>query len=173
MRIYRERIPAVAREVVKALMRDEQIEVEREMVDEVELDVASVLTEYRRRDYELTEKAKDLVTQRGLDYSQTHKIKGKLASDAKFGIGDDAIEWIANQIIEILIQSRNVEEVWGEDHDLRRLVGPILKKELGLDEGLGEEVAKRMKHLEQGTEDYEIEFKKTLASVRRAKGLND
>ena len=106
MRIYRERIAPVAAGIVDALLAGELIEIEADLRDEVELDVASVLQEYRRTDWELSEKARDLVAVRGLDYSHTHKLKSQLAKKASFGIGDDAIEWIVQQILEILLQSK-------------------------------------------------------------------
>ena len=98
MRIYRERIPAISTSVVKALAAAELIEVEPDLVPEVELDVGSVLKEYRRVDYELSERAKDLVASRGLDYSHTRKLKSKLAAEKKFGQGEDAIEWLVEYV---------------------------------------------------------------------------
>jgi hypothetical protein len=173
MRIYRERIPSVAQGIVDALMNEELIVVEPDLIDEVVLDCASVLQEYRRQDWEITEKARDLVSLRGLDYSHTHKIKGQIAAKKKFGIGDDAIEWLVQQTLEVLLQSKNVEEIFGEDHVLRRVITPVLRKELGVDDTLDHEVKRRIKNLQEGTTDYEVEYKKTMEKIRNAKGLND
>jgi hypothetical protein len=173
MRIYRERIGPIANSIVSGLIDEELIEVDAEQREEVELDVASVLTEYRRTDWQLSETARDQVSARGLDYSHTHKIKSQLAAKARFGLGDEAVEWLVGQILEILLQSRTVEEVYGEDHDIRRIVAPILKRELGVDTSLDLEVRKRIKNLEEGTEDFEIEYQKTMEKVRQAKGLGD
>lgn len=173
MRIYRERIPQIARDVVRALMASEQIDVEASMVEEVELDVASVLNEYRRVDWEISERARDLVALRGLDYSHTHKIRSRLAREKKFGMGDEAIDWLCQQMLEILLQSSNVDEIWGEDNDLRRLISPILKKELGVGNDLDREVKRRIKNLEEGTSDYEVEYQKTLDKVRANKNMVD
>jgi len=74
MRIYRERIPSISRQIVTILVSKELIEVEDDLREEVELDIASVVEEYRRTDRELGEKAKDIVAMRNLDYSYTHKI---------------------------------------------------------------------------------------------------
>ncbi|MDP6944583.1 MAG: DUF507 family protein, partial [Myxococcota bacterium] len=109
VRIYRERIPTIARGIVEALMAADLIEFEASAREEVELDCASVLQEYRRTDWELTEKARDLVSMQGLDYSHTHKIKSRLAADKKFSIGENAIEWLVEQTLEILLQSHHVE----------------------------------------------------------------
>ena len=172
MRIYRERIGPIATEIVTALAADELIEVTPDLREEVELDVASVLKEYRRTLHEITEKARDLVAMRGLDYSYTHKIKSQLAAEKRFGLGEDGIEWITAQILEILLQSRNVDEVFGEDHELRRKIAPVLRKELGVDGKLDEEVKKRIKHLNEGTTDYDIEYQRTLSKLRDAKKLD-
>jgi hypothetical protein len=166
VRIYRERIPAIARSIVNALTDKELIEVEAESRPEVELDVESVLKEYRRMDYELTEQARDLVEQRGLDYSQTFKLKSRLASERKFGLNDDGLDWICEQIVEILLQSRNVDEVYGEDHELRAVVNPILKKEFAVEDNLDREVRRRIKNLQEGTGDFEVEYQKTLDALR-------
>lgn len=173
MRIYRERIPGIATAVVKALMGDDLIEVETDLVGEVELDVGSVLKEYRRVDYELSEKAKDLVASRGLDYSHTRKLKAKLAAEKKFGLGEDAIDWLVKQIVEILLQSRNVEEIFGDDNDLRRIIGPIIKKETGLEGEIDREVRRHIKNFEEGTADFEIEYQKTLDRIRSNRGAGD
>ncbi|MFT7582555.1 MAG: hypothetical protein ACI9MR_004237 [Myxococcota bacterium] len=173
MRIYRERIQSIARDTVKALMSAELIEVEPDFVAEVELDVESVLKEYRRTDYELTEKARDLVAARGLDYSHTFKLKNRLASERKFALGDEAIQWIADQIVEILLQSRNVEEIYGEDHDLRGAIAPVLKRELNVDRDLDREVKRRIKNFQEGTGDYDVEYKRALEQVRATKNLED
>ena len=171
MRIYRERIPEVARKLVGALVDAELIEVDAEMAEEAELDVASVLTEYRRADYELTERARDIVTLRKLDYSSLHRIKSRLAQQARFGLGEEAIDWMSTQITEILLQSSHVEEVYGADHDLRRVITPILKRELGVESELDREVKKRIRNLQEGTEDYEIEYQKQIEKLRRAKRI--
>jgi hypothetical protein len=169
MRIYRERIPSISRQIVTILISNELIEVEDDLREEVELDIASVVEEYGRTDRELGEKAKDIVAMRNLDYSYTHKIKGKLAREKQFGLGEDGIEWIINQMVEMLLQTRHVDEVFGEDNDLRRTIAPILKKELGVADQMDVEVKKRIRNLTEGTSDYEIEYQKVLQKVRDSK----
>lgn len=173
MRIYRERIAPISASISDALIKAELIDVETEMRDEVELDIASVLTEYRRTLHELGERAKDVVAMRNLDYSHTHKIKAQLAAEKRFALGDEGIEYITQQILELLLASHHVDEVFGEDHELRRLIAPILRKELGVDSKLDREVRKRIRNLEEGTSDYDIEYEKTMAKVRDAQGFSD
>ena len=173
MRIYRERVPDIARGIVKALVAAELIEVEPELHEEVELDCASVLNEYRRTDYELTERARDLVSMQGLDYSHTFKLKSRLARDRKFGIGDEAIEWIVKQMLEILLQSKNVEEIFGEDHELRRCIAPVIQKELRIGSDLDKQVKQRIRNMQEGTSAYDIEYQKAMEKLRSSKGLED
>lgn len=173
VRIYRERIPAIARSIVTALLDKELIEVLAEDRAEVELDVESVLKEYRRMDYELTEQARDLVEQRNLDYSQTFKLKSRIAQEHGFGLNEDAVSYIADQMVELLLQSNNVDEIFGEDNDLRGTIAPILKKELNVDSDLDKQVKARIKNLQEGTTDYEVEYRKTMEQIRNARKLND
>lgn len=172
MRIYRERIPGISRQIVGDLVSNELIEVESEQRSEVELDIESVLNEYRRSDRELTERARDLISMRGLDYSHLHKVRAQLAREKGFGLGEDAIEWLTQQMLEMLLQSRNVEEVFGEDHELRKVIGPVLKKELSIEGKMDVQVKKRIQNLTEGTADYEIEYQKTLEALRQSKNLS-
>lgn len=172
MRLLKERIPQLTQMIVDALIKGELIEVLDESRPEVELDVESVLKEYRRMDYEITEKARDLVATRGLDYSQTFKLKSKLAQERGFGLGEDAIQWLCDQIVEILLQSKHVDEIFGEDQDLRAAIIPILKKELVTDNELDKQVKSRIKNLQEGTVDYDVEYKKTMEQIRSSRKLD-
>jgi hypothetical protein len=173
MRLMKERIPAIAKNVVNALVEAELIEVAAESREEVELDVESVLKEYRRMDHELTEKARDLVANRQLDYSQTSKMKQKLAAEAGFGLNDEGIQWLCDQIVEVLLQSRHVDEVFGEDHELRAKTAPVLKKELSVGSDLDKQVRARIKNLQEGTTDYEVQYRQTMEQLRNARKLED
>ena len=173
MRLMKERIPAIAKNVVTALVDAELIEVAAESREEVELDVESVLKEYRRMDHELTEKARDLVANRQLDYSQTSKMKQKLAAEAGFGLNDEGIQWLCDQIVEVLLQSRHVDEVFGEDHELRAKTAPVLKKELSVGSDLDKQVRARIKNLQEGTTDYDVQYRQTMEQLRAARKLED
>ena len=172
MRLLKERIPSVAKGIVDVLIDKELIDVSEESRSEVELDVESVLKEYRRRDHEITEKARDLVATRGLDYSQTFKLKSKLAQEHGFGLNDDAVGYLADQIVEILLQSHNVDEIFGEDNDLRGAIAPILKKELHVDSDLDKQVKARIKNLQEGTATFDIEYAKVMDQIKRKHGLS-
>jgi hypothetical protein len=170
MRLYPSKISSITQELVHTLIERELIEVDPAQVSEVELDVESVLKEYLRAERQLTDEAKDLAVSRGLDYSAHQKIKRQLAEKRKFGIYEDAVSYLANQLIETLMHTGHVAEVFGEDRDLRAAIAPVLKKHMGDQDPLDEEVRKHLKNLEEGTQDWEIRYQQTMERLRRIRG---
>src|SRR5262245_57399251 len=98
MRLYSGKIPAVAGEVIRTL--SEQGDIEVGDGGEAQLDVEAVLKEYLRTDRELTDRTKDLLERRSLPYDQFGKVKRALAEERGFGLGEESIIWICNQILE-------------------------------------------------------------------------
>ena len=166
MRLFGSKVPFIVSEVVQSLTQQELIEVEPESVSEVELDVQSVLKEYLRSERQLTDQAKDIAQSKGLDYSAHQKIKRKLADQKRFGLYEDSVSYIANQLIETLLHTQHVEEIFGEDHELRSVITPVLKKHMSGGDSLDLEVRKRIKNLEEGTQDWDIRYQQTLARIK-------
>ena len=174
MKMYRSRVEPAAREIVEALVREKMIEVTVEEIPEVQKDLESVILEYTRMEREITEKAKDMVSKQNLDYSQIGRIRRSLAQEKNFQIDDEALDYIVRQMIEIMMSSTHVSEVWGEDHDINRFIVPVLRKYSGEEDALAAEVAeKQMKHLKEaeGTQLYEIEFQRIKENLERLKKL--
>ena len=169
MKLYSGKIPVIGAEVVKTLLDDGDIAV----VDrnEAELDVQAVLKEYLRLDKEITEKAKDLLSKRNLPYEQFGKVKRTLAAEKGFGLGDDALDWMTNQMIESFMQSPHIDEVFVDDAILRRKMADILKRHMMVEEELDAEVRRRIKNLEEGTSTWDIEYQKALEQIKRNRGL--
>ena len=109
MRLYSGKIPLVGTEIVKTLADAGDIEVTDRT--EAEMDVQAVLKEYLRLDREITEKAKDVLQKRNLPYEHFGKIKRQIAAEKAFGLGDEGLEWMTNQMIESFMQSPHVEEI--------------------------------------------------------------
>ena len=169
MRLYSAKVPAISAEIVRTLVDQQAIEV----VDagEVELDVASFLKEYIRLDRELSDKAKDLMEKRGLAYGQFSKIKRGLAEEKDFGLGEEGMTWICNQLLENFMHSANVAEVFADDPTLRRLIKDVLKRHMGVDEELDAEVRQRIKNLEEGTATWELEYSRVMDQIKQKHGL--
>ena len=71
----------------------------------------------------------------------------------------------------MLMHSNHVEEVFAEDHEIRRRIRPILKKHLDVDTEIEAEVRGQLKHVQEGTRTWEIEYKRLMGDSQRRKGL--
>ena len=169
MKLYSGKIPVIGKEVVKTLVDGGDIAVLDQ--GEAEMDVQAVLKEYLRLDKEITEKAKDLLQKRNLPYEQFGKVKRTLAGEKAFGLGDEGLDWMTNQMIESFMQSPHVEEIFVEDGVLRKKMADILKKHMQVDDEVDQEVRRRIKNLEEGTSTWEIEYQKALEQIKRNRGL--
>jgi hypothetical protein len=171
VKLYTGKIPTIAMEMITSLVEANDIEVADG--HEAQLDIESVLKEYVRMDRECTDKAKDLLEQRNLPYGQFGKIKRAIADERGFALGEEATSWIANQILETFMQSQHVDEVFADDTTLRKKVKDILKKHMMVDEELDQEVRRRIKNLEEGTQTWELEYAKVMEQIKRKHGLNE
>ena len=169
MRLYSGKIPLISAEIVRQLATDGDIETSEPQ--EAELDVESVLKEYLRTDRELTEKAKDILDQRKLPYGQFAKVKRTIADEKGFGLGRGRPRLDSHQVIEIFMASGHVDEVFADDATLRRKMRDILRKHMMVDEELDEEVRKRIKNLEEGTQTWDVEYNKVMEQIKRNRGL--
>ena len=171
MRLYRGKIPIIAEEMTQALATAGDIEVLPSLMAEVQLDIEAVLKEFQRIDRDTLERAKDMVAGRGLDFSHTHRIRKTLAEKTGIGFGDQAYDWIINQLIEALLHSRNVEEVFAEDHELRRKLRDTLRKHTEVDRDLDREVRNRIRNFDEGTQNWEVEYERVMGDLRKTKKL--
>jgi uncharacterized protein len=168
MKLYAGKIPTLANQLVKELVSQNMIEVEA--VNEVELDLAAVMREYLRIEHEISDRAKEVMERRGLSQENFARTKREVARERGFPL-DDPLAYLLDQIIETLMHSANVSEVFGEDHDLRRVMKPVFQKLLAAEEELDQEVRNRIKNLQEGTQSWENEYQRALAQLKRQKGF--
>jgi uncharacterized protein len=169
MRLYANKVTTIVDAVYRALVESEDLEVNDR--EEFKADVESVLKEYRRKDREITERAKDALEQRGLAYSELFRTKRTMAEADDFGIGDDAVQWITSQLLELFMQSHHVAEIYADDATIRRKLRDVLKRHMQADDDVDREVRRHLKHLQENTEAFEIEYQKQLELVKRKHGL--
>jgi len=169
MRLFAGKISLISEEIVRVLTADKDIETE--LPAEVILDVESVLKEYLRYERMVTDEAKNRLEQRGLPYAQLGKLKNQVAKEKGAPQVDDVLPYLLGQIMEILFHSKNVDEVFAEDSDLRLKITPILKKHMDVGGELDEEVRAKIKNLEEGTATFEIEYARIMGDMKRKKGL--
>jgi uncharacterized protein len=171
MRLYPKLVPLIAREIIDRLAKEKDIEVEAIRMSDAELDMSAIMREYLANEERVNQATREALERRGYDFSKFSQVKREMSDVRGFKIGDDGIEFVINQMLEFLLISRNVEEVFSDDTQMRPKILQIMKKHLDIDEDIDREARGRLKHLEEGTSAYEIELQKTLEQIRRARGL--
>jgi uncharacterized protein len=169
MRIYRKIVPKIAKDIVRSLLLHKAIEVEDGRRDEAELDVAGVIVEYLDSLDKLTQDAHDTIQRHGFAPETLGRVKRSLAQARGLRMGEGAEEYIIDKVVGGLFNSRNIEEIFGEDTDLRKAVKEAMDKYVGVDEELDREVRGRLKNLREGTPEWEIEYGRLIEQMRHAK----
>src|SRR5919109_286902 len=169
MRLYPKVIPTIAREVVQTLMQDGDVEIETLRISDAEMDAAAVMKEYLAAEERVNAATREALERRGYDHSRFNQVKREMADVRGFKMGDEGIDYIINQMIEFLLISRNVEEVYAEDHQIRKKIYQVFKKHLDVDEDIDREARARLKHLSEGTQAWDVEYQKTVEQIRRNK----
>jgi hypothetical protein len=171
MRLYPKVIPIISRECIQKLMQDGDVEVEPLRIADAEMDLSAIMREYLANEERVNQATREALERRGYDYSKFNQVKREMADVRGFKMGDEGIEYVINQMIEFLLISRNVEEVFAPDNVLRQKIFAIMKKHLDVDDEIDKEARARLKHLQEGTSAYDIEYNKTVEQIRRARGL--
>lgn len=169
MRLFAGKVPAIASEVVRALVAAK--DVEAESPKEVEADVAAVLHQYLADERDVNERAKDVLERTGKPQTDYQRVRALVAEERGIKVGDEMLDYLLDQVVEMLMHSANVDEVFVEDVDLRRRMAPAFKKHMAADDSLDAEVRAQLRHLREGTRDWEIEYARVLEQVKRRKGL--
>ncbi len=169
MRLSSSRVSEMVHEMVAALMAGGDIECEDPK--EVARDLESVLNQYIQDEADITDRARDMIATRGLPQSDIGKTRRLLADQRKIKIDDDAIDYLLDQLLEMLMHSNNVEEIFAEDYQLRKKMREPLRKQADLDGELQQAVRNQLKHVKEGTSTWEIEYRRVMEDIKRRKGL--
>jgi hypothetical protein len=129
------------------------------------------MREYLTQEERVNQATREALERRGYDQSKFNQVKREMADVRGFKMGDEGVEYVINQMIEFLLISRNVEEVFSPDNVLRQKIFAIMKKHLDVDDEIDREARARLKHLQEGTSAFDIEYNKTVEQIRRARGL--
>ena len=171
MRLYPKVIPVISRETIQQLMQDGDIEVEPMRIADAEMDLSAIMREYLTNEERVNQATREALERRGYDYSKFNQVKREMADVRGFKMGDEGLEYVIDQMIEFLLISRNVEEVFAADNVIRQKVFAVMKKHLDVDEEIDREARARLKHLQEGTSAFDIEYNKLVEQIRRARGL--
>jgi hypothetical protein len=165
MWLTRAKLPNLATAIVRSLVEPTLIETERR--EAVQADILAVLEQYLRDESEIASKARDLAASRGGAPSEQSRIKRELARQQGVGIGDDAIDYMLTQLLEMLMHSGNMEEIFAQDHELKLAMRAPLRKEEAAAEQVDEALRKRLKHVEEGSSQWEVEYQRLREEVTR------
>jgi hypothetical protein len=171
MHLYRKVVPKIARDIVRTLSNSKQIEVEEGKLDEAELDLAAVMVEYLNAEDRIVKEAQDSLHRRNLGQERFPQLKKSIAEARGVKIGEEGIEYVIQQLVEALFASKNVAEVFAEDFELRKVINETMAKYLAISEELDKEARARIKNLREGTPEWDIEYPRIVAQIKRQKGL--
>jgi hypothetical protein len=170
MRLYSTKVTAIAGEVVRSLVSAGDIEAEAPR--DVEADVEAVLSNYLAMEREVNDRAKDLLERTGRAQSEFNRVRQQVAEQKGIKIGDEMLDYLLDQVVEIFHHSSHVDEIYPEDVVLRRKMAPIFKKHMAVEDALDAEVRAQLKHVKEGTRTWDIEYARALDVVKRKKGLS-
>ena len=169
MRLHSAKVPQIASDMVSALTSDGAVETDSPK--EVALDIASVLNQYIKDEQAVSEQAKDMLSARNLPQTDFNRIRKLVADERKIKLGEDAIDYLLDQLLEMLMHSGSVEEIFAEDFVLRKKMRDPLRRQFAEDEAIEEQIRGQLKHVQEGTAVWEVEYRRMAEDIKRRKGL--
>ena len=171
MKLYRKVIPKIAKDIIRSLLANRAIEVEDGHRDEAELDIAAVVVEYLNAVDQIKADALDTVQRHNLSFESLARVRRNIAEQRSVVVGDGAMDYLIDQLIQGLFNSKHIIEVFGEDPDMRRMIHDSIRKYVGVDEELDREVRGRLKNLREGTAEWELEYSRLIEQMRAHKSI--
>jgi len=171
MKLYRTKIPVIAKETIDTLCEDGDVEVEPSNREEAERDLIAIMEEFMRRDFSFRNRIKDHMSNRGIPYNRYGEVRKAMAEEMNHPYGDDIERFLARQFVENLMISRFIDEVYEEDKNLYKKVLGILKVHHVDEREIREEALGKIKNVKEGTVDFEIALNNAVKEVKRRKGL--
>jgi hypothetical protein len=169
MQLHRNQVPTLSRNMTKALVDSGAIEVADGR--EVERDLEAVLHGYLAQVEQALTRARELAQQRGLPQGEFGRIKQLAAEQVGVKVGDEALDYLLDQLLEMLMHSGNVAEVYAPDHELKRCLRPFIQAGAEVEHQVEQEVRSQLKHVEEGSRTWEIEYARMKADIKRRRGL--
>ncbi len=171
MRLYRAKIPTIAKDVIDTLCADGDIEVAPESREEAEADLVAIMEEFTRRDAAFRNQIRDEMANNNIPYDRYGKIRKQMAEEKSHPIGDDIERFLCRQFIENMMISRFVDEVYEEDRLIYRKVMGVMCSHDVDEREIREEAQGKIKNLREGTVDYEIALQSAVRDVKKRRGL--
>lgn len=170
MRLFSGRVTPIATEVVRVLSSAGDIETESPK--EVQADVEAVLKNYLTTEREVNDRTKELLERTGRPSSEFGRVRVQIAESKGIKVGDETLDYLLDQVVELFHHSANVEEIFAEDVELRRKMAPVFKKHMAADDALDGEVRAQLRNLKEGSREWDVEYARILDQMKRKKGLS-
>lgn len=172
MRLYNAKVPTISQEVVRTLLSSKDIDIEDPSAQrEVVADVESVLRSFLETERIVDDKTRELLQRTGRGPSEFGKVKQQVAEHHGIKVGDEMLDYLLDQVVAMLMHSSHVEEVFAEDVVLRRHMAPVFKRHMQVDTDVDTEVRAQLRHVKEGTSQWDIEYARALEAVKRRRGL--
>lgn len=171
MKLYRNKIPVIAKDTIAQLCDQGDIEVEPENREEAEKDIIAILEEFLRRDFELRNKIRDSMSNRNIPYDQYGRVRKRMSEEMNHPGGEDVAKFLARQINENLMISKFIEEVFEAEDVLYRKILRLLLSHNVDEREIIDEALSRIKNVAEGTVDYEIALSNAVKEVKKRRGL--
>lgn len=171
MKLYHTKIPLIAAEVIATLSKEGLLDLSAEYRPEAEQDLVAVMEEYLRRDRALRESVREYMHERSIPYGRYGRIRSKMADSWGHPLSDDVERFLARQFVENFMMSRFIEEVYGTDEELYKLVIGVIRGFHVDESALRDEARGKVKNLKEGTVEYEIALQQALREVKKRHGL--
>ncbi len=170
MRLYGAKVAPIAQEVVRSLIASKDIETDAQR--EVIADVEAVLKSYLDTEKVVDDKTRELLQRTGRGTGEFSRVRQQVAEHHGIKVGDDALDYLLDQVVEMLMHSNHVEEVFSSDVELRRKMAPVFKRYMAADTELEAEVRAQLRHVKEGTAQWDVEYSRVLDVVKRKRGLS-
>lgn len=171
MKLYRTKVPAIAKDVIDVLVRDEDIEIAPRNREEAEKDLVAIMEEFMRRDNDLRNQVRDHMASRNIPYDEYGKTRKAMTETADHPKGDEIDKFLARQFIENLLISKFVDEVFSEDKVIFKKILQALKSHDVDEDSIRQEAIGKIKNIAEGTVDYEIALQNAVKDVKKRRGL--
>ena len=171
MKLYRVKVPVIAKSVIDSLVADGSIEVEPSNRPEAELDLVAIMEEYLRRDSSLREEVREYMARNAVPYERYGKTRSRKADQWGHPTGEDVEKFLARQFIENFMISRFIEEVYADDTVLYKRLLELVRGHNVDERAIRDEARAQIKNISEGSVDYEIALSKAIKEVKKRHGL--
>jgi hypothetical protein len=171
MKLYRNKIPTIAHEVLEMLVAENMAEIAPENREEAEKDLQAIMEEFLRRDNDFRNQVRDHMAARNIPFDQYGSTRKQLSEQSEHPQGEDVERFLCRQFIENMMISPYVDEVYEEDRVIYKKVMALLRTHDVDEREIREAAVGRIKNIKEGTVDYELALQNAMRDEKKRRGL--